>query len=235
MEATKSPERAFEKPADDVAATSIPLGPRERQAIDEVLVQTHSALVAKATRMLKRLHILPVQCEAEDAVDGAVLRLSRSANRQTLASADRASLLKLLSAILTREIFDLRDYLARRKRNGEGTRRSETDELVGETVFRPGEQPDRGSLRQVVDPEQLTSSGLGFEAQVIADDQFELLLNRLGDPSLRDIARMRLEDYSREEIAAEFRVTTRTIQRKMAIIREAFEGLDPEWAQAEQA
>lgn len=48
------------------------------------------------------------------------------------------------------------------------------------------------------------------------------LLGRLPDESLRTIARRRLAGYTNEEVAAELDVSTRTVERKLSLIRAAW-------------
>ena len=59
-------------------------------------------------------------------------------------------------------------------------------------------------------------------AAMIAEE-FETLLNRLPDKDMRQIARLRLEDYSNAEIAAQLRCSERTVERRLALIRAVWE------------
>jgi RNA polymerase sigma factor (sigma-70 family) len=55
-------------------------------------------------------------------------------------------------------------------------------------------------------------------ATQLAED-YERLMERLGDETLRAIARMKLEGHSNEEIAERLRVSSRTVDRKLQLIR----------------
>jgi len=59
-------------------------------------------------------------------------------------------------------------------------------------------------------------------AAMIAEE-FETLLNRLPDKGLRQIARLRLEDYSNAEIATQLQCSERTVERRLALIRGVWE------------
>lgn len=54
-------------------------------------------------------------------------------------------------------------------------------------------------------------------------ESLERLVDALGDPQLQLIAQLKLEGFSNEEIAAQLRVSTRTVVRKLARIRREWE------------
>jgi len=66
---------------------------------------------------------------------------------------------------------------------------------------------------EVVDPRA------GPDLEVLAGEEIERLLGLLGDSQLRSIAVWKWEDYTNEEIAAMLDCTTRTIERKLNVIR----------------
>jgi DNA-directed RNA polymerase specialized sigma24 family protein len=51
------------------------------------------------------------------------------------------------------------------------------------------------------------------------DEQLNLLLDRLPEPLLRQLALMKMEGYSSDEIASELGVSPRTVSRKLNLIR----------------
>ena len=57
------------------------------------------------------------------------------------------------------------------------------------------------------------------EFLVMMDEQFDRLLQMLRDDPLRDVARQRLEGYTVEEIAQAMSLSTRSIERKLQLIR----------------
>jgi RNA polymerase sigma factor (sigma-70 family) len=58
-------------------------------------------------------------------------------------------------------------------------------------------------------------------------EQFEALLARLPEAELRQVARLRLEEYTTEEIAAQLGVAERTVRRKLVLIRSYWENEGP--------
>ena len=55
-------------------------------------------------------------------------------------------------------------------------------------------------------------------------EECDVLLRRLGDPILRAVALRKMEGYTNAEIAAELKVTPRTVERKVSLIRQRLEG-----------
>jgi len=121
--------------------------------------------------------------------------------------ADRENLWALLLVMTQRKVTDqIRKDLAQ-KRGGHDVR--------GESVLikagAAGEAPG-WDLFVGADPTP--------ETMMLLDEQFENLLNILEDETLAKIARLKLESYSTEEIAEALGVTSRTVKRKVALIRE---------------
>ncbi len=65
------------------------------------------------------------------------------------------------------------------------------------------------------------------ELAAMIAEQFESLLARLPEADLRDVARLRVEEYTAEEIAAKLGVTERTVRRKLVLIRSYWENEAP--------
>jgi len=59
------------------------------------------------------------------------------------------------------------------------------------------------------------------------DEEFDRLLQQLPSVSLREVALLRMEGYSNEEIAQKFDTSVRSVERKLQIIRETWrDGLE---------
>lgn len=119
---------------------------------------------------------------------------------------DRDSLWGLLVLITARKA---RSYLRRerRKKRGDGT-------VQGESGFVPaGADPEMAGIDQVIGTQPTPE----FAAQTA--EECRRLLGLLADATLRLIAVRKLEGYTAEEIAEELRCTTRTVQRRLAMIR----------------
>jgi DNA-directed RNA polymerase specialized sigma24 family protein len=82
-----------------------------------------------------------------------------------------------------------------------------------------------GAVQHVtIDLDQLAAAEPTPELAAIVADQCEHLLDRLNDDTLRRVATWRMEGYSVEEIAANLGVVPRTVERKLRVIRELWEG-----------
>ena len=118
---------------------------------------------------------------------------------------DRDDLWRLLVTITARKVIDSVRHRTRQKRGG--------GLVLGESA--------------VVEPDDAGGEGmarfLGREptpevAAQLADD-YERLLAKLGDPVLRTVALRKLEGHTSEEIAAGLGTSTRTVDRKLHLIR----------------
>jgi RNA polymerase sigma factor (sigma-70 family) len=63
---------------------------------------------------------------------------------------------------------------------------------------------------------------------VLVAEQFHALLQALPDDELRQVARLRLEEYTNAEIAEKLSCSERTVERKLALIRGFWEELSSE-------
>ena len=120
---------------------------------------------------------------------------------------DRDNLWHLLVTITARKALQLRRLERRQKRGGGHVRgdsafRLETDDFAGE-----------GEVEQVIG----TTPTPEFAAQTV--EEYQRLLARLTDPSLRSVAVWKMEGYTNEEIAARLSCVPRTVQRKLGLIR----------------
>jgi DNA-directed RNA polymerase specialized sigma24 family protein len=70
--------------------------------------------------------------------------------------------------------------------------------------------------------DHLVGAGPTPEFVVMLEEQHSRLLGLLRDDRLRQIASFRIEGYTVPEIADDFHVTTRTIERKLQLIREVW-------------
>lgn len=65
------------------------------------------------------------------------------------------------------------------------------------------------------------------EFAALIAEEFRLRLDGLGDDRLRETATWRLEGYSNEEIAARLGCVTRSVERKLKLIRQTWLGENP--------
>ena len=122
---------------------------------------------------------------------------------------DRDNLWRLLVTNTARKALDQVRRQARQKRGGGRV-------LVGSAQAGGEDDTDGAGLDQVVGQEPTPQ----FAAMVA--DECRRLLAALDDETLRQVALLRMEGYSDEEIAARVDCSLRTVSRKLALIRKAW-------------
>jgi DNA-directed RNA polymerase specialized sigma24 family protein len=124
---------------------------------------------------------------------------------------DRDDLWQVLVMLTDRKSIDHRRRELAARRGGGAVR--------GESAFAEPQSADSTApgLSQVVDGE-LTPE---FAAECA--EQFEKLLAALNDKTLQQIAVSKMEGYTNEEVACEFKVSLRSIERKLSLIRRTWE------------
>lgn len=126
---------------------------------------------------------------------------------------DRDDLWQILVMLTARKALDQIKYQTREKRGGGMVR--------GESVFmqRYSEEEQAG-IDQVVGSEPTPE----FASQVA--EQCAELLEQLDDSTLQEVALAKMEGYRNDEIAERLGVRTRTVERKLRIIREIWSTAD---------
>ena len=120
--------------------------------------------------------------------------------------ADRNDLWRLLVVITARKAGAQAHRARRRKRGG--------DRVLNEAdLDADGRDEDFAGLEQVVGNEPTPE----FAAMVA--EQYRLLLDRLDDDALRQVALWRLESYTNDEIAERLGCARRTVARRLDLIR----------------
>ena len=112
----------------------------------------------------------------------------------------------LLLALTTYKAIDLVRYEQRVKRGGSGVRAANAESLQGEPE---GEAIFSDLIGREPDPQ--------VELQIAEECQH--LLDSISDTILRAIAVWKMEGFTTEEIALKLGCTTRTVERKLQIIR----------------
>jgi len=164
---------------------------------------------------LARLAASKLPAERRRAVDEEDIALSafhsfcaRAARGQFDHLEDRDDLWKLLATITTRKLFNTLRLQSRKKRGG--------GRVFGESGIEMGDG-DLNGLAQVLGREPTPEA-----AAALAED-CERLFDKLDDPILKTIAQRKLDGFSTAEIATELKVTVRTVDRKLGVIRAIWE------------
>jgi RNA polymerase sigma factor (sigma-70 family) len=123
--------------------------------------------------------------------------------------AGRDELWRLLVTITARKVIDAVRHQTRQKRGG--------GRVLGESVLMEGDDDLDAGLARFLSREPTPEVAAGF-----AED-YERLLKRLEDETLRQIALRKLEGHTNEEIAAELGTSARTVDRKLNLIRKIWE------------
>ena len=123
---------------------------------------------------------------------------------------DRHDLWKLLVTITVRKaVAQMRSEHARKRGGGH---------VRGESVFIPnGDVENLGGISQIISEEPTPE----FACQVA--ETCGLMLERLGDEELKTVALYKMQGYSNEEISEELDCAVRTVERKLARIRQLWE------------
>lgn len=145
--------------------------------------------------------------DAEDIALSAFHSFCRGvANHRFPSLADHDGLWRLLVSITLHKVLHAIRHQDCQKRGGE------FQELVGLDV-------EGDSLHAV---NQLVSREPSPEFVAEITEQFERLLESLGDPELMKIATWKMEGLTNEEIATHAEVSVRTIERKVQLIRKTW-------------
>jgi RNA polymerase sigma factor (sigma-70 family) len=143
--------------------------------------------------------------DEEDVALSAFHSLCAGAAQDRFARLDgRDELWRLLVTITVRKAIDQRQHERRQKRGG--------GRVLGEADL-IGAGSDCGGLDWVASDEPSPE----LVAQL--DEQYQRLVEGLPDDSLREVARLRLEGYSGDEIAERLGCNRRTVVRKLERIR----------------
>jgi DNA-directed RNA polymerase specialized sigma24 family protein len=153
----------------------------------------------------KKLKSSPFRSVEEDVALTAFDSFCRGARHGRFPDlADRDNLWGLLITITSRKACDWIEHEMRQKRYA-----GPTDSDIGQLLDR---EPDPAFALQVA-------------------DEFQRLLDRLGDPVLQSIALWRMEGYTSKEIAARLsqvrRAGERTVERKLDLIRKTWQQETP--------
>ena len=181
------------------------------EAAAQVLWQQYFGRLVRFAR--RKLTDLPHRTfDEEDVALSAMFTFFRGMEEGRFAHvAGRDDLWKLLVTITARKIYGQQRHTMREKRGGGHVR--------GESAF------------QSADHDQDMANGIGEvlgrepspELAIMLVENTQQFLECLGEESLIQIARMKLEGWSNDEIALQLGCVRRTVERKLERIREKWE------------
>jgi RNA polymerase sigma factor (sigma-70 family) len=194
---------------DEVTAWIRQLAKGDERVVQEIWNQYYDRLVRLARRKL-----LDGSRRVEDEEDVALSAFSSfcegAAAGRFPQLQDHGDLWKLLVTITARKAArQLRS--ARRQKRGSG-------KVRGESVFM--DQRDEGQKAGIGD---VLGDAPTPEMAALAAEECQRLLALLSDESLRQVARLKLEGFTNEEIAERLQCAPRTIERKLNRIRECWQ------------
>ncbi|MCG8650711.1 MAG: sigma-70 family RNA polymerase sigma factor [Pirellulales bacterium] len=124
---------------------------------------------------------------------------------------DRDDLWKLLTAIAGMKAVDQIRRQTAQKRGGTNVR--------GESIFGGSDASQIDGLAQLLHSEPTP------EFMALMDEQQQEMFQALPDKSQREVARLRFEGYSNEEISSQLGISLRTVERKLKVIRAIWSSL----------
>ena len=132
---------------------------------------------------------------------------------------DRDDLWKLLTAIAGMKSVDQIRRQTAKKRGGEDVR--------GESIVAGAGANQIGGFDQFVHEEPTP------EFLAVMEEQQQAMFRALPDESQRNVARLRFEGYSNEEIAQQLGTSLRSVERKLKVIREIWTSMIVESSDSE--
>lgn len=168
------------------------------QAYFEQLAQFAKGRLAQAPRRA---------ADEEDIALSAMMSFYKGAKAKRFPKLDdRHDLWKILLTITARKVQKRVRHQTAQKRGGGRER--------GESAFTASHsESDRAGIGEVLGNEPTPE----FAASIA--EEFQTLLTALDDPTLKEIALLKFQAFSNEEIAEQQQCAVRTIERKLRVIR----------------
>jgi DNA-directed RNA polymerase specialized sigma24 family protein len=190
---------------EDITAWIGRLKEGDDRAAEAIWQQYFDKLVRLARRKLEGMPRRAV--DEEDVALSAINSFcARAADDRFARLNDRHDLWKLLVTITARKALAQQKRHRTQKRGGGNVR--------GDSIFmRPDDDRRDAGMAQVLGSEPSP------ELAAMVAETCKDLLERLGDESLQTVARLKMEGYSNDEIAGQLNCTTRTVERKLNLIR----------------
>ncbi len=203
-----------------------PLTPDESQWVGELWARHRFVLIAHAARKLAQLDIGRAGCDAEDVLDEAFRKICKRQTCQRLSAiGGDDAILKFLLTTLNFVILDVRKRMAGAECCAALANCPSHDDpsLRSDPSVTPGQRRSRRFHREDIEIEQFCATGPSVDAEVISDDWLDVMLANRGDPRLHVIASMLRQGWHTHEIALRLGLSSRTIERKIVLLRSILE------------
>jgi RNA polymerase sigma factor (sigma-70 family) len=173
----------------------------DAQAADQIWRRYFERLLPLARSKIGRLPHRAV--DEEDVLVSVFDRFFRAAKEDRFARLHgRDDLWQILLVLTDRKVADHYRAAGAQKRGGDAAR----DELP----------PHAADIRDVADHEP------GPEFIATFNENLARALQRLGEPTTREVALLRMEGYENSEIAARLDISQSSVERKLRVIREVW-------------
>ena len=147
--------------------------------------------------------------DEEDIAIGVMAALCECAKRGKLPTVqNRDDLWQQLLSWLKHDVIDQLRLAGSAKRGA--------NQVRGDSVFRDA---GNGRWNEPRGFEQIAEQVATPAVLVEMEEQFRVLLHRLPEPALREITIFKMEGYTNDEIAEKMGVSSRTVDRKLKLIR----------------
>jgi DNA-directed RNA polymerase specialized sigma24 family protein len=178
----------------------------EREALDRLWGRYFGQLVALARSRLRPGRAGQAVADEEDAALSALNSLwERAAGGRLPDLRGRDELWRLLVVITARKAIRQVEREGRKKRGG--------GRVLNEAGLAAAGGGDGGLLAR------LAADGPTPEFVAMIAEETAHRLDSLPDPTLREVARLRMEGQTNEEIAARLGCVVRTVERKLEVVR----------------
>lgn len=180
----------------------------EMEAVEKLWNRYKDRLIGHARRCLPQ--ISSRAADEEDIAQSVFVSLCRGATAGRFNELQNRDELWWLLVTLTKQ--KTTDLVRRETAQKRGGGRVQCEAAIG----------GLGNSEALFSLDNIIGSAPTPEILVIMDEQYRFLLGLLTDTRLRRIAAFRIEGYNVREIAAELSVTTRSVERKLKLIRSAW-------------
>jgi DNA-directed RNA polymerase specialized sigma24 family protein len=198
--------------SEQVSSWVLPLADGDEEIARKIWNEYFGRLVRLARRKLDGMPLRDV--DEEDVALSAMNSFYHGMVQQKFGNVkNREDLWKLLVTITARKATaKLRRHYAQKRGGGS---------IRGESVFGQKEELNRNGIGNVLGTEPTPELALAVV------ENCQILLDKLGDETLRQIALLTLEGHRTEEIAVKLGCVRRTVERKIERIREIWSEENP--------